>query len=135
MMRILIIDGQGGGIGRQLVAAVKKAMPSAHILAVGTNGAATGAMMKAGADQGATGENAVLVGCRKADVIAGPLGIVVADSMLGEITPSIAVAVGQSDAVKILLPISQCNNLVAGVQDFTISRLIQDAVELLQNNC
>ena len=85
-MRVLVIDGQGGGLGRQLVAAVKKAVPQAVVTAIGTNSAATSAMLKAGADRAATGENAVVVGCRRADVILGPIGIVIADALLGEIT-------------------------------------------------
>ena len=96
-MEILVIDGQGGGLGRQLVAAVKKAVPQAVVTAIGTNSAATSAMLKAGADRAATGENAVVVGCRRADVILGPIGIVMADALLGEITPAMAQAVAQSD--------------------------------------
>ncbi len=97
-MNILIIDAQGGGLGRQLVASVKKEFPEVGITAVGTNTLATSNMLKAGADHGATGENAVAVGCRKADLIIGPVGIAIADSMYGEITPAMAAAVGQSDA-------------------------------------
>lgn len=130
-MRILIIDGQGGGLGRQLVAALKKALPQAELTAVGTNTAATAAMLKAGADRSATGENAVLVACRRADVIVGPLGIAIADSLLGEITPAMAVAVGQSEAVKVLLPVNQCCHLVAGVPEQPVGRLVQQAVELV----
>ena len=102
-MEILVIDGQGGGLGRQLVAAVKKAVPQAVVTAIGTNSAATSAMLKAGADRAATGENAVVVGCRRADVILGPIGIVMADALLGEITPAMAQAVAQSDARRILI--------------------------------
>lgn len=93
-MNILVIDAQGGGIGRQLVAELLRRMPSAEITAVGTNSAATAAMLKAGAHHAATGENAVVVGCRRADVIVGPIGIVIADSLWGEVTPKMAVAVG-----------------------------------------
>jgi hypothetical protein len=128
-MNILVIDGQGGGLGRQLVAAIREAHPDADITAVGTNSAATAAMLKAGASHGATGENAVLVGCRQADVIVGPLGIVIADSMLGEITPSMAVAVGQSRAKRILIPMNHCDNIVAGMTDLSVNRLIQGALE------
>ena len=95
-MNVLIIDAQGGGIGRQLVAAMKKRFPKQMITAVGTNSAAASAMLKAGADQAATGENAVVVCSRNADLIIGPVGIVIADALLGEITPAMAVAVGQS---------------------------------------
>jgi len=130
-MDILIIDAQGGGIGKQLVAAIKADRPGDTILAVGANSVATAAMLKAGADRAATGQNAVIVGCRKADVIVGPIGIVIADALLGEITPEMAAAVGQSAAKKILIPISHCDNYVAGVPDLSVARLIQNAVELI----
>ena len=131
-MKVLIIDGQGGGLGRQLVTAVKEKCPEAEVLAVGTNSTATGAMLRAGADQAATGENAVLVACRRADVIIGPIGIVIADSMLGEITPAMAAAVGQSPARRILLPVNQCDNLVVGAADLSMADKVQEAAELLR---
>ena len=121
-MKVLIIDGQGGGLGRQLVAAVKEYDRSIEVLAVGTNSAATNAMLKAGADQAATGENSVAVASKKADVIMGPVGIVIADSMLGEITPRMAVAVGQSSAKRILIPVNLCDNIVVGVSDASMGR-------------
>ncbi len=132
IMNILIIDAQGGGVGKQLVSAIKKELPEAAIMAVGTNSLATAAMLKAGADSGATGENAVLVGCRKADIVVGPIGIVIADAMLGEFTPAMAIAVGQSNAKKILIPINNCDNIVVGVSDLSLGRLIQDAVEQIK---
>ena len=132
MLQVLIIDGQGGGIGRQLVQAVKAACPAAAVTAVGTNSAATAAMLRAGADNAATGENAVLVGCRRADVIAGPIGIVIADALLGEITPAMAAAVGQSRAKRVLIPINHCDNLIAGVPDLSVSHLIQSAIDLIR---
>ncbi len=110
-MNILVIDSQGGGMGRQLVSAVKERLPHAYVTAVGT----TAAMLRAGADVAATGENAVIVGCRRADVIVGPIGIVIADSLYGEVTPAMAVAVGQSRARRILIPVNHCENIVAGV--------------------
>ncbi len=128
-MNILVIDAQGGGIGRQLVIAIKQNIPDAHITAVGTNSAAASAMLRAGADVSATGENAVVVGCRKADIIAGPIGIVIADSLNGEITPKMAVAVGQSSAKRVLIPTNLCDNIVVGIKDFNISHLIQDAID------
>lgn len=128
-MHILVIDGQGGGIGKQLVEEIRKALPEAFITAAGTNSIATSAMIKAGADNGATGENAVIVGCRNADIIAGPMGIVIADSLLGEITPSMAVAVGQSPALRILLPVNRCKNLIIGIADMDIATMIKKAVE------
>ncbi len=131
-MNILVIDGQGGGMGRQLTESIKKTFPGVTVTAVGTNALATQAMLKAGADFGATGENAVVVGCRTADVILGPLGIVIADSLWGEITPAMAAAVGQSRAVRILLPVNQCNNQVAGVEDISVGKLIQNAMERIR---
>ncbi len=128
-MHILVIDGQGGGIGKQLVEEIRKALPEAFITAAGTNSIATSAMIKAGADNGATGENAVIVGCRNADIIAGPMGIVIADSLLGEITPAMAVAVGQSPALRILLPVNRCKNLIIGIADTDIATMIKKAAE------
>lgn len=125
---VLIIDGQGGQLGRQMVEAVRKLIPGALITAVGTNSLATSAMLKAGADRGATGENAVIVCTRDADIIVGPVGIVIADSLLGEITPAMAVATGQSPAKKILLPVNKCNNIIIGVDGKTTSELIEDAI-------
>ena len=130
-MKVLIIDGQGGGLGRQLVAAVKERFPEIEVLAVGANSTATGAMLRAGADQAATGENAVLVASRRADVIMGPIGIVIADAILGEITPVMAAAAGQSEAKRILLPVGQCENIIAGVRDMPMAKMVQEAVELL----
>ena len=127
-MKILVIDAQGGGIGKQIVAAIKREQPQTEITAVGTNSAATAAMLKAGAHQASTGENPVVVACRKADVIIGPIGIVIADAMFGEVTPKMAMAVGQADAVRILLPVNKCDNLVAGVPDLNMTTLIEDVI-------
>ncbi|MDD4772998.1 MAG: DUF3842 family protein [Eubacteriales bacterium] len=134
-MNVLIIDAQGGGIGRQLVMAIKQALPGAVITAVGTNSAATTAMLKAGADNAATGENAVIANCRRADIITGPIGIVIADSLFGEITPKMARAVGQSAAKRILIPINHCDNIIAGVPETPISALIEDAAERIKMIC
>lgn len=131
-MNILVIDAQGGGIGRQVVTAVRKAFPQQHITAVGTNSAATSAMLKAGADDAATGENAVMVCCRTADVIIGPVGIVIADALLGEVTPKMAVAVGQSRAKRILIPVNHCDNYIAGVGDLSMTGLIESVVGTLR---
>ena len=131
-MNILVIDAQGGGIGRQLVAAVKEALPQARLTAVGTNTLATSAMLKAGADAAATGENAVVVNCKKADVIVGPMGIVIAAPLLGEVTPAMACAVAQSRAKRILIPINHCDNIVVGVSNLNTGKLIQDAMEELR---
>ena len=134
IMNILVIDAQGGGIGKQLVSAIKENIPDAVVIAVGTNSAAASAMLKAGADNAATGENAVVVNSRKADVIVGPIGIVIADALFGEITPVMAKAVAQSSARRILIPINHCDNIVVGVSDLNIRKLIQDVIIELQKN-
>ena len=134
-MIVLIIDAQGGGIGRQLVSSVKQTLPKAEILAVGTNAAATAAMLKAGASSAATGENAVAVCARKADIIVGPIGIVMADSMLGEITPKMALAVAQSRAKRILIPFSHCDTVIAGTETASTTELIQKAVAEVKKLC
>ena len=131
-MNILVIDAQGGGIGRQLVTAIREKMAEADITAVGTNTVATAAMLKAGADNAATGENAVVVNTRRADVIVGPIGIVIADAMLGEVTPRMAVAVGQSAAKRILIPVNHCANFIAGVADMSVGRLVDSVVAELE---
>ena len=130
-MKVLVIDGQGGGLGRQLVTALKAYAPDIEVLAVGTNSTATNAMLKAGADQAATGENSVLAASRQADVIMGPVGIVIADSMLGEITTAMAVAVGQSTAKRILIPVNLCDNIVVGVTDASMGKNVQNAIDAL----
>jgi len=134
-MKVLVIDAQGGGIGKQLVAEIKKQIPAAIVTAVGTNSAATEAMLKSAPDFAATGENAVVVNSRKADFIVGPIGIVVADSLLGEITPKMAVAVGSSPARRLLIPINSCDNIVVGVAETNIRGLVQDVVERLNSYC
>ena len=130
-MNILIIDGQGGQLGSQIIKAVISRYPDIDLTAVGTNAAATTSMVKAGAKKAATGENPIIVACRKADVVIGPIRIVIADALLGEITPDAAKAVGQSDAVRILIPINKCENLVAGVTNLTLTSLIEDALAKL----
>ena len=127
-MKILVIDGQGGGIGRQLVTAIKNNCRDVEITAVGAN-----SMLKSGADIGATGENPVVVGCRNADVIVGPIAIVVADALYGEITPKMAVAVGQSSAKKIFIPVNHCNNYIAGVPDTDLNSLIKNVIDTIIN--
>ena len=127
-MNILVIDGQGGQLGGQIIKSLKSNFSDLDITAVGTNATATAAMLKAGASRAATGENPVIVACRKADVIIGPIGIVIADAMFGEITPQMAVTVGQADATRILLPVNKCDNLIAGVPDLSVGTLIEDVV-------
>lgn len=128
-MNILVVDAQGGGIGRQLVAVLKQNTANAVITAVGTNSMATSAMLKEGADHAATGENAVIVGARTADIIVGPVGIVIADSLFGEITPAMAAAIGQSRAKRILIPVSHCDNIIAGLPEASIASFVQDTVD------
>ncbi len=129
-MTIAVIDGQGGRMGALLVESMRRAGIGAphRVLAIGTNALATSAMLKAGADQGATGANPVIVACRTADLIVGPIGILMADALLGEITPGMAVAVGRSPATKLLLPVNQCSSIVAGTQQLTLAQLIDSAV-------
>ena len=126
-MKILVVDGQGGKLGRQLVERLIPACPEAEITAVGTNSTACEAMLKGGASRAATGENALIVACRRADVIVGPVGIVI------EISPSMAKAVAQSSAVRVLLPVNKCDNLIVGTGGFTVSELIDQAVETVKN--
>lgn len=131
-MNITIIDGQGGQLGAQLVKEITAQFPKVNITAIGTNAVATATMLKAGAKQAATGENPVVVACRKADVIIGPVGIVIADSLLGEITPTMAAAVGRAEAVRILIPVNKCDNLIVGVTDMNITALIEDVLANLR---
>jgi len=126
-MKIVVIDGQGGRMGSALVAALRDAVPQAELIAIGTNAMATAAMLKAGAHAGATGENPVMVAARTADVIVGPLGIVLANAMLGEITPAMAVAVGESAAEKVLLPATRCATVV-GVESAPLGDYVREAV-------
>ena len=127
-MRVIVVDGQGGGIGKQIVSALKKRYPEQYITAVGTNSLATSSMLKAGADAAATGENPVIVCSRRADVIIGPVGIVIADALLGEITAAMAAAVGQSPAKRILVPVNHCDNYIVGVTDLSMAKLIEGVV-------
>ncbi len=130
-MNILVIDGQGGQLGAQLIKAVLARFNDVNLTAVGTNAVATATMLKAGAKSAATGENPVVVACRKTDVIIGPIGIVIADSLFGEVTDKMAVAVGQADAVRILIPMNRCDNIVAGVSNLNMGALVDDAVSRL----
>lgn len=134
-MNVVVIDGQSGRMGQLFIERANAAGIPASITAIGTNALATAAMLKAGASAGATGENPVIVACRSADIIVGPIGIVVADSMLGEVTAEMAVAVGRSRAKKLLLPVNQCGNLIAGTQVMSLGRVMDEAVELLRTLC
>ena len=133
-VRVLVIDGQGGGLGRQLTAALAAGCPDIELTAVGTNSIAASAMLKAGTVRAATGENAVVVNCRTADIIVGPIGIVMADALLGEITPAMAQAVAQSDARRILIPANRCDTLVVGVSA-PIGTLVEQAAAAVLDGC
>ena len=129
-MTIMVIDGQGGKMGKGLVEQLKKLCPEDEILAIGTNSIATAAMLKSGADAGATGENPAVVNSRTpADIIVGPMGIVIADSLMGEITPKMAVAIGQSPAKKVLIPVNRCQHFVVGCRDISMGEYVKLAVE------
>lgn len=129
-MNILIIDGQGGKIGRTLIEGIKNTLGDrAVITAVGTNSIATQNMVKGGADRAATGENAAMVAARHADIIAGPIGIVLADALVGEVTPAMAAAVAQSAAKRILIPFQGCNTTVVGTKSMPLTELVQKAVQ------
>ncbi|MBE6711902.1 MAG: DUF3842 family protein [Ruminococcaceae bacterium] len=131
-MNVVIIDGQGGQLGAQLVKEITAKFQNVDVIAIGTNAVATAAMLKSGAKKAATGENPVAVACRKADVIIGPIGIVIADSLLGEITEKMALSVSRADATRILLPMNKCENLVAGFSTVSTAALISDTVSKLE---
>ncbi|MGL5435740.1 MAG: DUF3842 family protein [Lachnospiraceae bacterium] len=124
MKKITIIDGQGGRMGKAIVEQLKKQFPNQELLVIGTNSIATAAMMKAGADHGATGENPVLVAARDSDIIIGPIGIVIADSLYGEVTAAMAAAVGRSTAKHILMPVNRCNHHVVGCENLSLNAII-----------
>lgn len=128
-MIVMIVDGQGGRLGASLAERIKKACPDAEILAIGTNSAATAAMLRAGADEGATGENPVRIASQRADVITGPVGIIMADALLGEVTPKMAEYITSARAKKVLIPMNKCNTLIAGINRETVSDLTEDAVK------
>ena len=134
-MMIMVIDGQGGRMGTTIVEQLKKRFPEDELLAIGTNSIATAAMLKAGADAGATGENPAIVGSRRADIIIGPMGIVIADSLLGEITPKMAVAIGQSSAKKVLIPVNRCQHFLVGCKELPLGeyvKLVAEEVEKIK---
>ncbi len=131
-MKLLVIDGQGGGVGKSLVAAIKQRMPDQPVTDLGTNAQATAAMLRAGADAGATGESAIRYQCRTADVIVGVAGILHANAMMGEISPGIAAAVSLSEAQKVLVPLERCGLRIAGVDRQPLESLIREAARMVQ---
>ncbi|MBR5291411.1 MAG: DUF3842 family protein [Clostridia bacterium] len=130
-MKTLVIDGQGGRIGRGIIEQLKKCGFKGEIIAVGTNSSATEAMMKAGADRGATGENPVAVNAAEADIITGPVGIIAANSLMGEVTPRMAYSVAASKAKKILIPMNRCNIVMAGTEELPLNEYIARAAQLI----
>ena len=128
-MRLVVVDSQGGGVGKLIIEKLRQVNKEIEIIGVGTNVLATQNMLKAGADKGASGENAIIVNASDADLIAGPLGIVIADSMLGEISANSANAIARSKAKKILIPFDNCGKEVVGVQKLKLPELIDLAVE------
>ena len=132
-MRIIVIDGQGGNIGKQIVKSIKDSFPDAYVRAVGTNSVATNSMLKAGADEAATGENAVVVAANQADIIVGPLGIVISDALLGEVSSTMAQAISNSSAKKVLIPLNKCDVLVAGMKEKSTSELLKDTIDIIRD--
>ena len=133
-MKVIVVDGQGGGMGKAIVAQLRKRFPEMNILAVGTNSITTSAMMKAGATVGATGENAVIYNCGRAergDYILGAQGLCLANAMLGEISPAMAAAVADSRAQKLLIPISSCGVRILGVVEKPLSEYLAELVEYI----
>jgi len=129
-VKICVIDGQGGGIGALIIKRIKEVYGEAvEILALGTNAIATAQMMKSGANRGATGENAIVVTTRQADVVIGPIGIVLADAMMGEVTPQVAAAVASCQARKFLLPLTQENVEVVGIKREPLPHLVEQIVK------
>jgi len=135
LLKLIVIDGQGGGVGRSLITALKSRMPDQPVIALGTNAQATAAMLKAGADAAATGESAIRYQCKTADIILGVTGILHANAMMGEISPGIAAAVSLSEGQKILIPLERCGLNIAGVGKQPLDSLIRQAAEMAVHFC
>lgn len=131
-MRIAVVDGQGGGIGRAIVEKIKAGIPNVEVLALGTNSVATGQMLRSGADEGATGENAIVHNMNYVDIVVGVIAIINANSMMGELTPKMACAIGESRAFKVLLPINRCHIHVVSVEEATLNVHIDNAVKAIK---
>jgi len=132
LKKITVIDGQGGSLGKIIVKKIKEKYPTVKIIAIGTNSIATSSMLQSGADGIATGENPVIVAARDADIIIGPIGIVIADALHGEITPKMAVAIGQSKAHKIFIPVTNCNITIAGTNKIGLETIINEIIDSIQ---
>lgn len=131
---IAVVDGKGGGIGKILVENIKRELPEFKILALGTNSSATEQMLKAGADDGATGENAIIHNAERISIIVGVLAIIMPNSLLGELTPKMAEAISDSNAIKILIPSHKCNAYIAGVPNTSLQHLINEAINLIKEH-
>lgn len=133
-MKLAVIDGQGGGMGKAIVVRLRQLLGNdLHILALGTNALATGMMLKAGANQGASGENAIVYNANKVDIIIGSVAIITANSMLGELTPKMAHAIGESHARKYLIPLNKCNITIIGVKNDPLPHYIEQLITCIKN--
>lgn len=132
---LVILDGQGGGVGRQIAERLVAERLNADLIVVGTNAAATSNMMRAGVTAGATGENAWCFNCARADIIVGPIGIILANAMHGEISPKMAMAVMESSAERILIPVQNKHVTIAGLPDLALTDYLSDAVRIVRENC
>lgn len=133
-MKLLVVDGKGGGLGKAIIESIRKSdLKNIQVLALGTNGIATQNMLKAGADDGATGENAILHMAPKADVIVGPLAIIHAGGMMGEISFKMANAISESEAIKMLLPTNQCHVEILDLKMSPLKSILSELIEKLKN--
>lgn len=134
VLKVAVVDGQGGGIGNALIDRIKKEKLNVKLIALGTNSNATGNMLKGGADEAATGQNAIIYNSSRVDVIMGVVAIIMANSMMGELTPEMASAIGESDALKILIPTSRCNIKIAMPEEFSIQQSVEYAIIKLKEH-
>ncbi|NLM52195.1 MAG: DUF3842 family protein [Firmicutes bacterium] len=135
-MKIAVIDGHGGGIGRAIIDKIRAAFgEEIHIIALGTNALATAAMLKAGANEGATGENAIAVNVENVDIIMGSVAILAVNGFTGELTEKMVAAIGKSRAEKVLIPLNKCNITLAGVVNKPLPHYIDDAINIIGNLC
>lgn len=128
-MRVAVIDGQGGGIGKHIVEQLRKKLPELEILALGTNALAAGAMVRAGATEGASGESAICFNAERVDLIIGAVAIMTVFGLMGEVTPAMAAAISRSRAEKLLLPIQRGNILFIGVPKVPLPHLVAELVD------